>query len=225
MRSTQLIDPHTGSGVLMVEHLLSALHALGIDNARIFVDGPEIPIQDGSALYVCRLVEEAGILIQDQERRVFTIRQPVFFSQGEVHLVALPSEEFRVSYTLHYPHVPLIGTQYVSFAMDESTYEKEIAPCRTFAAYDEILPFIEQGYIRGGSLDHALLVGHDRIMNPGGTRCVDEMARHKVQDLIGDLALLGYPLRIHVIAIRSGHASHLALVRRLLHQVVWERSL
>ena len=204
------------ASILMVEHLLSALYAYGIDNALIDVEGPEIPAADGSAQIFVDLIEKTGCLIQDTPRKWMKVSRPVFWSQGDVHLIALPSEEFRISYTMHYPHSPLLRSQYYSLAMQPLRYKAEIAPCRTFSLYEEILPFIEKGIIKGGGLENALVIQGGRILNPEGARFEDEMVRHKILDLIGDLALIGSPLQAHVIAVRSGHSSNVAFAKTLI---------
>ena len=184
--------------VFMVEHLLSALAAYGIDNVRIEVKGSEIPSGDGSALPFVSLIEKAGFKKLNAPRRFIRIENPVYWSEGEVHLVALPANETRFTYTLHYPYSSMLRAQYFSFAMKPEVYKIEIAPCRTFSLYEEILPLIDKGIIKGGGLENA-----------------DEMVRHKILDLIGDLSLLGRPLLAHVIALRSGHSSNLAFAKTL----------
>ncbi len=212
-RCTRLASEKTS--IHMVEHLLSALHAMGVDNARIELDGPEIPVGDGSALLFVDLIEKAGLQAQNAPRKFLKISQPFFWSEGDIHLVALPAEEFRLSYTIYYPHSPLLRSQYYSFSLNPESFKGEIASCRTFSLYEEILPFIEKGLIKGGGLENALVIKGDQILNPEGARYSDEMVRHKILDLIGDLSLLGLRLQAHVIAIRSGHASHIAFAKLL----------
>ncbi len=203
------------ASVMMVEHLLSALYAYGIDNALIEVAGPELPATDGSAQLFVELIEQTGIAVQSAPRKYVSISQPIYWSEGDIHLVALPSQEFRLSYTMHYPHSPLLRSQYYSFALQPLRYKAEIAPCRTFSLYEEIVPFIEKGMIKGGGLDNALVIQGGRILNPEGARFEDEMVRHKILDLIGDLALIGCPLFAHIIAVRSGHSSNVAFAKTL----------
>ncbi len=205
--------------VMMVEHLLSALYGYGVDNARIKVDGPEIPAGDGSAQIFVNLLDKTGLEVQKKTRPYIRISEPVFWSEGDVHLIALPASEFRLSYTMHYPHSPLLKSQYYSFSLNPVRYREEIASCRTFSLYEEILPFIEKGMIKGGGLENALVIRGDRILNPEGARFPDEMVRHKILDLIGDLSLIGAPLLAHVIAVRSGHLSNVAFAKTLLKTV------
>lgn len=203
--------------IAMVEHLLSALSACGIDNALVEINGPEVPACDGSAKAFVDLIEQAGIKILDKPRRYLEVKQPVFWSDRDIHLVALPCEEFKISYTLHYPASELLGSQFVSFSVTPEEYRGAIAPCRTFSLYEEIAPLIERGFIKGGGLDNAVVIQNNRVLNPGGVRFPDEMARHKILDLIGDLSLIGCRLKAHIIAIRSGHAGNIAFAKMLLN--------
>lgn len=133
----------------MVEHLLSALRSMGIDNALIEVNGPEILAGDGSAKLFVELIEKAKPQVQNASRRFVKIKNPIYWSEGEVHLVALPASEFRISYTMHYPQSALLGSQFYTFSVAPERYKDEIAPSRTFSLYEEILPFIEKGLIKG----------------------------------------------------------------------------
>ncbi len=141
------------ASIQLVEHLLSAISGMGIDNVRIEVAGAEIPAGDGSAYDFVKLIEKAGIEELEEPRRVFEIQEPLFWSEGETHLVALPADDFKISYTLHYPQSPLIGSQYFSCTVTPALYRSELASCRTFSLYEEIAPFIEKGIIRGGGLE------------------------------------------------------------------------
>ena len=210
--------------VSTVEHLLSALFAYGITNARIEVNGPEIPIGDGSAKIFVDLIEKAELQVQEAPCDDLRISEPIYWSEGDVHLVALPSSEFRLSYTLHYPASSLLRSQYYSFPLQLVPYKTEIAPCRTFSLYEEIFPLIEKGIIKGGGLDNALVIQGDKFLNPEGARFEDEMVRHKILDLIGDLALIGKRLFAHVIAVRSGHASNIAFAKTLLKTLRLEKA-
>ncbi len=212
-RSTRLASD--AASLFMVEHILSALSAFEIDNVRIEVDGPEIPACDGSAKTFVDLLEQAGICTQDEPKRVFSLDKPVYWSEGDIHLVALPSDEYRISYTLHYPQSKLLSSQYYSFSVSREGFKDEISNCRTFALYEEIAPFIEKGLIKGGRLENAVIVKGDSVLNPEGLRYSDEMARHKILDLLGDLYLIGGSLKAHIIAVRSGHASNIALAQKL----------
>lgn len=204
------------ASILMVEHLLSALYAYGVDNARILISGPEVPGCDGSAKLFVECFEKTGLEIQNKPAKTLAIETPVYFSLGDVHLIALPSDAFKISYTLHYPQSLLIQSQFYSFDVTSDHYKEQIAPCRTFSLYEEILPFIQSGLIKGGGLENALVIRDDKILNPDGARFPNEMVRHKVLDLIGDLSLIGMRLRAHVIAICSGHATNFAFAKELM---------
>lgn len=212
------------ASVMMVEHLLSALYAYGVDNARIEVNGPEIPGDDGSSLAFALKLEQGGLLEQKAPRQWMVVDQPLYWSKGDIHLVALPSSEFRLSYTMHYPKSALLKSQYYSLSLQAGRYLSEIAPCRTFSLYEEILPFLEKGLIRGGGLENAVVIREDKVLNPEGVRFPDEMVRHKILDLIGDLALVGSRLCAHVIAICSGHIANVAFVK-VLSKTLQPRSL
>jgi UDP-3-O-[3-hydroxymyristoyl] N-acetylglucosamine deacetylase len=199
--------------ILMVEHLLAALYAMEVDNVHIEVEGSEIPAGDGSAKFFVDLIEKVQTQVQPEFRQYARISAPIFWSEGEVHIVALPASEFRLSYTLHYPQCSILGSQYYSISLSPDRFKSEIAPCRTFSLYEEIIPYIEKGIIKGGGLENALVIKGDRILNPEGPRFPDEMVRHKVLDLIGDLALIGNPIHGHIIAVRSGHSSNVAFAK------------
>jgi len=210
------------ASVLTVEHLLSALSAGGIDNARIEVDGPEIPVGDGSSQIFVQMIEQAGIVEQNLPKRFAVLSQPVFWSDREIHLIALPHDEMRVSFTLHFPRSQNFRSQYFSIPIHSEIYKREIAPCRTFSFYEEIFPLIEKGLIKGGGLENALVIKEDKVYNSGGARFDDEMVRHKILDLIGDFSLIGVRLKAHIIAIRSGHTSNIAFAKMLQNYLVIE---
>lgn len=207
-----------------VEHLLSALSAYGIDNALIEISASEVPIFDGSALEFVEMIEKAGISELESDKKIVKIHTPLFWSRGDIHLIAIPSDEFRISYTLHYPYTSTIGTQYYSFAVSQECFKKEIAPSRTFSVYEEIAPMVEKGLVKGGSLTNAVIIKENKIVNSEGLRFQDEMVRHKVLDLIGDLSLVPVRFLAHVIAIRAGHSSNNAFAKELYHQIKMECS-
>lgn len=208
--------------VQTVEHLMAALYATSIDDLAIDLSGPEVPIFDGSSSPFITMIEEAG-LAEQGTKEVLSLSSPLSWSSGDIHLVAVPSEEFRISYTLHYPGSPGIGTQFFSLALNFESFKKEIAPCRTFSVYEEIAPLIEKGLLKGGSLDSAVVVKDNRVLNPEGLRFPEEMVRHKILDMIGDLYLMGFSFRAHIIAIRSGHRANNAFANELLARFKEER--
>jgi UDP-3-O-[3-hydroxymyristoyl] N-acetylglucosamine deacetylase len=203
-----------GVSVGTVEHLLAALRGLGIDNARIEVDGPEIPILDGSsAPFVTALRAAGGSAVQRAARRTLAVRRPISIRDGERAILALPARDFRISYAIDFPH-PAIGYQAVALSVDEEVFAASIAPARTFCLLRDVQAMRASGRARGGSLDNAVVVGDEGIVG-GALRFRDEFVRHKVLDLIGDLALLGAPLLAHVVVFKGGHRLHAQLVRRL----------
>ena len=205
-----------GVVIQTVEHLLSALHACGVDNALIEIDGAELPIFDGSAKEFVEQIEAVGVCEQDEPKAVYRLTSPISWSQGDVHLIALPSDEYRITYTLFYPHSSIVGTQYYSVQVNEDSFKKEVAPCRTFCIYEEVAPLVEKGLIKGGGLENAVIIKDDQVANPGGLRFPDEMVRHKILDVIGDLSLMGFSFLAHIIAIRSGHSSNVAFAKQLV---------
>ncbi|PCI78377.1 UDP-3-O-[3-hydroxymyristoyl] N-acetylglucosamine deacetylase [Candidatus Aerophobetes bacterium] len=202
-----------------VEHVLSAIKAYNIDNIEIEVNGSEVPSCDGSAFPFVELIENAGVVSQRGLKKVFHLDSPVFWTKGNVQLVALPSEEFRISYTLSYPNSDsdILKAQFYTIHLNEASYKEEIAKARTFSPYDEVVPLIEAGKIKGGRLDNAVIIKGNKILNPEGVRYEDEMVRHKILDLVGDLCLMQHCFLAHVIAIRSGHFSNTSFAKELIN--------
>jgi UDP-3-O-[3-hydroxymyristoyl] N-acetylglucosamine deacetylase len=202
-----------------VEHLLAALKAFDIDNAIVEISGPEVPILDGSSLPFVQLIEEVGVVEQGAMRSVVRLKEAIYWSDGSIHLVALPSDTYRISYTLHYPHSRFLGSQYYSSEITQDIFKRELAPCRTFCLYEEIAPMIEKGLLKGGDLQNGVIIKDDQVLNPEGLRFSDEMVRHKVLDVVGDLSLIPIPFLAHIIAIRAGHTSNNAFARVLFNKL------
>lgn len=204
-------------GVLIstTEHFLSALSASGIDNAFAEIDNLELPILDGSALPFCRLIAQAGIRRQRAHKTFAKILKPVEVTDGAKRVAVYPSESFRISYSISFAH-PLIGNQSLEFAPGEDDYEAIISPARTFGFLEESRTLQQNGLVRGGSLENAIVLTRDGLLNPEGLRFPDEFCRHKILDILGDLALFGHPIVGRVVAERAGHAMHFALVSSLL---------
>ena len=210
------------AAIQMVEHLLASLRAHEIDNVFIQVFGPEVPILDGSSKDFSQLIEETGVVELKKKKKVFSLQTPIFWSNDQVQIIAIPANEYRLSYTLHYPHCLGIGTQFHTFVLSTEEFVKEIAPCRTFSIYEEVVPMIEKGFIKRGGLENAILVQENEVINPEGLRYPNEMARHKILDLIGDLSLIPVSFLAHVIAIRSGHTSNNTFAKLLYNQIKTE---
>ncbi|MCC6642689.1 MAG: UDP-3-O-acyl-N-acetylglucosamine deacetylase [Deltaproteobacteria bacterium] len=216
--STQLATTlgHNGSGVGTVEHLLAALYGLGIDNVRIELDGPEVPVMDGSAAPFVFLIRAAGIFEQRGARRVLRVRRPVEVRDGERMARIDPCRGFRISYHIDFRH-PAIGRQDLpDFELSEGSFERELSRARTFGFLHEVEALWRAGLGRGGSLDNTIVLDERQVLNPEGLRMADEFVRHKALDLLGDLALLGLPLEGRVRVVRGGHALHQRLMRALL---------
>jgi UDP-3-O-[3-hydroxymyristoyl] N-acetylglucosamine deacetylase len=201
--------------VQLIEHLMAALFACNVNNLIVEISGPEVPILDGSALPWIELIEKAGIVPQEAIQPIYSLDTPCCFTAGETHIIAIPADEFRVSYTLHYPHSPYLKSQYFSSTITPSLFKKEIAPSRTFTLYQDVMQLIQKGILKNGALEHGVVIDGEKVLNPDGVRFSDEMVRHKVLDLVGDIALLGWQLRVHLIGIKTGHAANHAIAKEL----------
>ncbi|MFA5858975.1 MAG: bifunctional UDP-3-O-[3-hydroxymyristoyl] N-acetylglucosamine deacetylase/3-hydroxyacyl-ACP dehydratase [Elusimicrobiota bacterium] len=196
------------------EHILAAISGLGIDNIIVEIDSSEAPVADGSALPFVMLLEKAGIVEQEAEKCFLTINKPVEFSNNDVHIIAIPSDELRISCTVDYRH-PLVNSQYFSVAINPETFKRDLAPARTFCFDYEIETLKKKGLAKGGSLDNAIVIGRDRIHSKEGLRFDNEFVRHKILDLMGDICLVGRPMKMHVVAIRCGHESNIQFSKLL----------
>jgi len=202
-----------GERVGTVEHLLAALHGLGVDNAAIEVDADEVPILDGSAVPFVYLLQEAGVRVQPWPRRYLRVRRPVEVKVGDSTLTLYPHDGLRVTYTIEFDH-PAIRRQTLTLDMDQAVFQEEIAPARTFGFLRDVEALRRAGLAKGGSLENAVLVGEHEVLNP--LRFPDEFVRHKILDLVGDLSLAGAPLLAHAVAYKAGHALHILAVREML---------
>ncbi|HNZ48211.1 MAG TPA: bifunctional UDP-3-O-[3-hydroxymyristoyl] N-acetylglucosamine deacetylase/3-hydroxyacyl-ACP dehydratase [Candidatus Hydrogenedentes bacterium] len=196
-----------------IEHAMACFAGLGIDNIIVEVDADEIPNGDGSSLPVMDTLLSAGIVELDKKKRYITVDHPIYYRKDDVTLSILPSEEFRVSMTIDYDH-PAIGTQYASFTINEETFKNEIAPARTFCFLREVKMLQEAGLIQGGSLESAVLIGDDGILNET-LHFQDEFVRHKILDLLGDTYLLGSPLKGHIIGVKCGHEKNVLFSKQI----------
>jgi UDP-3-O-[3-hydroxymyristoyl] N-acetylglucosamine deacetylase len=203
--------------VRTVEHLLAALAALGVDNARIEVDGPEVPLLDGSAREWAAAIAQAGVIPQTSPRPVWSVQQPVWIREEDTFVAALPATETRFTYGIDFD-LPAIGNQWHSWSID-SSFVEQIAPARTFGLLHQIDYLRNQGLIKGGSLDNALVCGPDGWLNPP-LRFANEPARHKLLDLVGDLSLLGFFPTAHFLAYKASHHLHTQLARSLAQAIV-----
>ena len=189
-----------------VEHLLAALISLGVDNAVVELNSPEVPIMDGSAAPFIYLIQEAGVKPVSAPRRYLKVLRPMSLSRGDKRIALYPSDHFKVTYSIAFDH-PLLRHQSRTIRITEDSFIEEIAPARTFGFLKEVEMMRQQGLALGGSLENAIVVGETGVLN-NALRFDDEFVRHKILDAIGDMALVGHPIIGHLVAHRGGHALH-----------------
>ena len=195
-----------------VEHVLAALSAMDVDNAIVEMDANEPPIGDGSAQPYVDLIKRAGLTVQEEPRKFFDVREPMHVeSKTGALLVLLPDEKFRISCTQAGPNNRF--TQFLSMEVTATVFEREIAPARTFVYYEDVQSLMEKNLIKGGSLENAIVVRGEAVLSKEPLRFADEFVRHKILDIIGDLALVGRRIRGHLVAVKPGHATNVELVR------------
>ena len=205
----------TGVMLSTVEHLLAALRGLNVDNVFIEVDNLEIPIMDGSAENFAEMIERAEVVEQPLARRALLVREKVSFEQGNRRISVEPADSYQIDCLIDFPH-PMIGVQRLFVELTNGSFSRDIAAARTFGFEEEIEMLRRANLIRGGSLDNAIVLTADGMLNETGLRFRDEFVRHKILDIVGDLALLGMPLLGRVTAERSGHIMHAGLMSKLL---------
>ncbi len=212
----------TGVMLSTVEHLLAALRGMQVDNAFIEVDNLELPIMDGSAEAFIELIERAGIVQQPLARKALMVRERVSVEQGERRISVEPAENYEIDCVIDFEH-PMIGRQNFCFDLTDGAFGREIAAARTFGFTEEIEALRKANLIRGGSLENAIVLTPEGMLNDTTLRFADEFVRHKILDIVGDLALLGMPLMGRIKAERSGHILHAALMTKLLRtRAAWE---
>jgi UDP-3-O-[3-hydroxymyristoyl] N-acetylglucosamine deacetylase len=204
-----------GASVETVEHLLAALRGLGIDNVRVQLNQAEVPIMDGSAAPWVYLIQDAGIKELGVPRKTMQVLRPLQIQHGDKRIALYPSETFKITYSISFDH-PMLRHQQKTMVVDERTFVDEIAPARTFGFLKEVEMLRQRGLALGGSLENAIILGETGVLNP--LRFEDEFVRHKMLDVIGDLALVGHPILGHLVVHRGGHALHTALAAELLRQ-------
>jgi UDP-3-O-[3-hydroxymyristoyl] N-acetylglucosamine deacetylase len=209
-----VIGNAAGVTVATIEHLMAALVMLGVDNAVVELDGPEMPIMDGSSLPFIRVLDRAGLRMQDAPRRFIEILETVEVVDGDKRAALKPAEGFEVAFEIRFP-TAVIGAQAIDMAMDGQAFRDELADCRTFGFLHEVEQLRAMGLARGGSLENVVVIDGDRILNPEGLRRPDEFVRHKALDAIGDLYVLGAPILGRFEAELAGHAVNNLLVRAL----------
>ena len=204
-----------GTQVSTVEHLLAAFYGLRIDNAVVEVQGPEVPIMDGSAAPFVKILSAAGAEAQPRSRRKLIVTRPVRVEENGKWAELRPGDDFRVRFTIQFDH-PAIGEQSLEVEFINGNFKKDISPARTFGFLHEVEALKALGLARGGSLENAVILDAEKVLNPEGLRFSDEFVRHKILDTLGDLMLLGLPIQGHYHALKAGHALNLKLVQALL---------
>lgn len=214
-RLNTMIENAAGVRLSTIEHLMAAFAALGVSNAVVEVDGPELPILDGSALQFVQLLDRAGFRRQEAPVRYIEILEPIRVQEGDKTAALLPCDRYEMRFEIDFD-TPVIGNQVVDFVVDEETFRTEIMAARTFGFAHEVEALRRAGLARGGSLENAVVIDGDQILNPGGLRMEREFVKHKALDAIGDLYVLGAPLLGRYEGVKAGHAINNLLVRELL---------
>ena len=199
-----------------VEHLLAALVSLGIDNVTVELNSPEVPIMDGSASPFVYLIHEAGVKELDAPRRYLKVHRPISLTRGDKRIAIYPSDHFKVTYSIAFDH-PLLRHQSRTIRLTADSFVDEIAPARTFTFLKEVEMLRRRGLARGGSLENAVVIGDTGVLN-NALRFDDEFVRHKILDVVGDMALVGYPVIGHLVAHRGGHALHTSFAAQILEE-------
>ena len=214
-RLNTMIENAAGVRLSTIEHLMAAFAALGVSNAVVEVDGPELPILDGSALQFVQLLDRAGFRRQEAPVRYIEILEPIRVQDGDKSAALLPCDRYEMRFEIDFASAA-IGNQVVDFVVDEQTFRDEIMAARTFGFAHEVEALRKAGLARGGSLENAVVIDGDQILNPGGLRMEREFVKHKALDAIGDLYVLGAPLLGRYEGVKAGHAINNLLVRELL---------
>lgn len=203
--------------VSTIEHLMASFAGLSVDNALVEIDAYEMPIMDGSAAAFARLIRSAGIVEQDAPRCVFLVKKPIRLEKDGKSVAAFPHPTYKITCSIEFDH-PVIRTQTFSMEVTEPLFEKEISSARTFGFLHEIEYLKRFGLAKGGSLDNAIVVDKDSVLNADGLRFPDEFVRHKFLDCIGDFSLLGLPIIGHIVTHKSGHAFHHAFLEKFFSE-------
>jgi UDP-3-O-[3-hydroxymyristoyl] N-acetylglucosamine deacetylase/3-hydroxyacyl-[acyl-carrier-protein] dehydratase len=219
VRSTTIADGH--AKVNTVEHVLSALSGCGVDNVLVEMNASEPPILDGSAKHFVNLIQQAEPVEQDAEREYFVLDEPISVTRGASSIIALPHDGFRVTCTSTDDRG--IHTQHLSLDIDPESYVAQVGPARTFTIYEDIEELLKLGKIKGGSLDSAIVIKGDKILSKEPLRFKEEFVRHKILDIVGDIVLVGMPIKAHFIAVRPGHALN-AELSKVLRQKMLEKN-
>jgi UDP-3-O-[3-hydroxymyristoyl] N-acetylglucosamine deacetylase len=194
---------------------MAALIGTGVDNAFVEVVGGETPALDGSAKAYVKAIQAAGLVEQEAERRMITLTEPICVRRSDSFILAVPSDKMSLTYVIDYDH-PLIGSQTSNYVLNEANFAKEIAPARTFVLYEEVAALLDRELAQGGSVENAIVIWRDRSSR---LRFRDELVRHKVMDMVGDLALAGGIIKAEILAVKSGHALNVEFAKEVLAAV------
>ncbi len=205
-----------GATVGTVEHLLASFYGLGIDNVIVELDGPEVPVLDGSAELFIKMIEGVGLKDFDSVRKYLVVRRPIKVSEGDKYVMLMPAAEMQltVDYSIDFSH-PFLSKQTFSGLFSADAFKDEVGSARTFGFLRDVEMLRANGLAKGGSLSNAVVISDTEVLNEGGLRYPDEFVRHKVLDMMGDISLIGAPIAGHLIAHRSGHALNLRLVEQI----------
>jgi UDP-3-O-[3-hydroxymyristoyl] N-acetylglucosamine deacetylase len=204
-----------GVSVMTVEHLLSAFSGLNIDNAYVEIDAEELPIMDGSARPFVRLIADAGIQSQELPQAMLKVIRPVFVREGNKQIAIWPAETASISYFIDFNH-PMLKEQSLQYQPSKEAFLREVSDARTFGFLSDVKALQANGLAKGASLENAVALGEDSILNEDGLRYKDEFVRHKILDLIGDMSLIGMPVIGHIVAHKSGHGLNTRMAAKLL---------
>lgn len=214
-RGTNIIN-EKGVRVYTIEHFLSALYVYGITDLLVEIDGNEMPIGDGSAFPFIELVDIAGIKEYNEDAEIIEIVEPVYIAEEDKYIVGLPHSDYKITYAVNYNH-SYLKSQLVEFEINKETFKNDISRARTFG-FDYELEYLKSNNLAlGGTLENAIVVTNDGVLNPEGLRFEDEFVRHKVLDLVGDLKILNKTIKGHIIAIKAGHALDMKFAEKLLN--------
>lgn len=223
-KNSQVVDTRlatslglNGYRIYTVEHLLSALAGVGIDNASIEIDSSEVPIMDGSAAHFTSLLQGVGFKAQGNRKKFLRIKKSITIQEGDKYIHLSPHGEFKISYTIEFDH-PILQRQSYTLVVKNKTFIEEICRARTFGFLKDVETLKQNGFAKGGSLENAVVIDTKGVLNEEGLRYKDEFVRHKILDLIGDLSLVGKPILGHIIAYKSGHTLNYALIKKLLSE-------
>lgn len=223
-KNSQVVDTRlatslglNGYRIYTVEHLLSALAGVGIDNASIEIDSSEVPIMDGSAAHFTSLLQGVGFKAQENRKKFLRIKKPITIRERDKYIHLSPCKEFKISYTIEFDH-PILQRQSYTLVVKNKTFIEEISRARTFGFLKDVETLKQNGFAKGGSLENAVVIDTKGVLNEEGLRYEDEFVRHKILDLIGDLSLVGKPILGHITAYKSGHSLNFALIKKLLSE-------